>query len=52
MSYLQKMIGWFIEIYQGKQFFSTSIFIVFPNDISEIETGKILKNVIIVSALT
>ncbi len=35
ISYHRKMIGWFIEIYQGKKFLSTSIIVVFPNDNSE-----------------
>lgn len=43
ISYTQKMIGWFIEIYQGTKFLSTSIIVVFKNDNSEIETGNIFK---------
>lgn len=39
LSYHQKMIGWFIEIYQGKKFLSMSIIVVFPNDNSEKDTG-------------
>ncbi len=39
--YIQKRIGLFIEIYQGKQYFATSIIIVFPNDNSEIKISKI-----------
>ena len=31
ISYHRKMIGWFIEIYQGKKFVSMSNIVVFPN---------------------
>ena len=37
--YHRKMIGWFIEIYQGKKVLSTSIIVAFPNDNSEEDTG-------------
>jgi hypothetical protein len=40
ISYHRKMIGWFIEIYQGKKFLSTSIIVVFSNDGSEQDTGN------------
>lgn len=42
ISYPEKMIGWFIEIYQGSKHLSTSIIVVFPNDNTEIETGNFL----------
>ena len=42
ISYPKKMIGWFIEIYQGSKHLSTSIIVVFPNDNTEIETGNFL----------
>ena len=40
ISYPEKMIGWFIGIYQGSKYLSTSIIVVFPNDNKEIETGN------------
>lgn len=42
ISYPEKMIGWFIEIYQGSKYLTTSIIVVFPNDNTEIETGNFL----------
>jgi hypothetical protein len=39
ISYHRTMIGWFIEIYQGTKFLSTSIIAVFQNDNSEVDTG-------------
>jgi hypothetical protein len=39
ISYTQKMMGWFTEIYQGTKYLSTSIIVVFPNDNKEIEIG-------------
>jgi hypothetical protein len=40
ISYHRKMIGWFIEIYQGPKYLSMSIIVVFPNDNSEEDTGN------------
>jgi hypothetical protein len=39
ISYHRKMIGWYIEIYQGKKLLSTSIIVVFPNDNSVDDSG-------------
>jgi len=41
ISYTYKIIGWFVEIYQGSKYLSTSIIVVFPNDNKEIEIGNL-----------
>ena len=40
LSYVNKMKGWYLEVYKEDKYLSTSIIVVFPNDGKESDKGK------------